>query len=623
MIIINSKDGGQKRKKNANRITNGNGNKKDHQEYHRRRKGENNNKKERLAFSEELVDKCAQYVISEYYFSSSDVDYSDEYDDEDGEDGDEFDYPSDLEQGSRRRVYFSEDESADGYYGTEEDCESEAEDGDYYSGSSSSSICSDLEDALAMKVDSVIGPAAWNFFGGGSGHPGGAVSSDEADGEDLFCFDDDGTDCLIELPIPTPPPESSCSGGGRIYHQQQTSSHQQASWSDQMAILTPQVLAAISAAAKTLNSGHSRRHLEYIRAQAEGRDAFSGPLPPSSSSSSKLSSFNSQTQNNESTTNSPNTNTSDDLPQTDNPLKRWSRIPISAFRRRRPSLGQPVLPMNAIRQMSVDSGMADSTLLSEPKPSSSAMIITIEEAAAAAAATGPTSSLSSSRFLVGRRGARINSVVTNTCASSSATSSSAPTSAASSAGNEDGGLPRSLMMLGSSSGDAVASAYLGEATWTNNSSQQQSQYYCCYYSTDLDGGNVSPIGDLDNGGFFLLGPAAHHDMLLLDGGAFGMDDSSIVDGDVFSGSMGEEECKETTTTFLIDHSEGEDEDCGTIHIELGHVHICDGIEEDEDHDHDDSDHHDENANTSKKSGKNSLLLDEDPQRPEVVMMALP
>ena len=491
MLIINSQNELQKRK------VSGKGNNNTKGSSQRKRKGENDNKKERLSFSEELVDKCAQYVISEYYFSSSEVDYGSFS----SEDEDDLQYASDAE--TQQFIYLSEDES------DFSKTDLNLSDGEYSQlSSSSTSICSDLEDALAMKVDSVIGPAAWNFFGGGSF--GESYTSDDADDEDLFYFDDDGTDCLIELPIPTPPPESSNNSSAGGCSGRNNQSH---TWSDQMAILTPQVLAAISAAAKTLNSGHSRRHLEYIRAQAEGRDGtfVSGVTVKPTGLSESSASFDK----------SP-TNENDHVQSVDsqNPLKRWSRIPICAFRKRRPSVTHPVLPMNAIRQMSVDSGMADLTLLSEPRPSNSAMLVTIEEAAASASATQTSYSKSSLRRT------RINSDVGCTSASTVSCSQSTVSSCIEEA------LPP--MMLGLENANSQTWEWNGSADQPSSSSQ----YFCCYYSTDLD------VASMNIDGIFLATPS---------------EDRLFNESPMIS-----------------------EEERTTIHIELGHVHLFNNDDERED-----------------------------------------
>ncbi len=247
------------------------------------------------------ADTMAQYVLSEYYFSipddhflcsdeesSYDEDQCEEYDDDEGY------YTSDISE--LDEILFelsdSEDEEA----------------------------AKKMKELFMSKVNSVIGGESWV----GSG----IEDEEQSESDEYFLFDPvDAASLVVNLPVPTPSPCEPYSINGEAH----------------LSNLTPQVLAAISAAAKTLSA--ATEHYTVMPTLPFSRDIGKQVAFLFDDSQQEQAADVSI----EDVMDTSQLHGSSPIPHPVIP-KRWDRIPISSFRKRRLSAPKNVLLANAIKQ---------------------------------------------------------------------------------------------------------------------------------------------------------------------------------------------------------------------------------------------------------------------------------
>lgn len=261
------------------------------------------------------ADRVAQYVLSEYYFSQGFED--------DASDG--FSETDDHAEASEAALYSD-------YCGYDSDSSSLDELlFDLSDDSADEETALKMRELLRSKVTSVLGATAWIY----------SDTDEEESVEDFgsfYLFDPmDAANLVVNLPVHTPSLPAS-----------QGDAQQQ-----NLANLTPQVLAAISAAAKTLsaatqhynanpNTPYTRepaKHVQFVFEEA--------PVATQEQQASYQISLDEVIDTSRLHGSSPPTPSAAGLAPLE--MKRWDRIPISSFRKRRLSVAS-VLPTNVIKQ---------------------------------------------------------------------------------------------------------------------------------------------------------------------------------------------------------------------------------------------------------------------------------
>lgn len=274
------------------------------------------------------ADAMAQLVLSEYYFSTpvpvDDISSDEDDQEEDIESGDEY-------------VLMELDQSA-------------SDSGDFYSDMNSSSDLDEImfelsededeettrrmKELLMSKVNSVIGPnaVAW---AGDSEDSDGSEDSRDYDEPRLYMFDPtDAANLVVHLPLPSA---------------DHTEDEDDERGPTHLANLTPQVLAAISAASKTLTAATQHyTHNPTVPFSRDQAKQVAFVIEPETSNLTAASlRFDDLIDMSRLHGSSPPTPAA---PMSHFMSKRWDRIPISSFRKRRLSVPRNVLPPNAIKQ---------------------------------------------------------------------------------------------------------------------------------------------------------------------------------------------------------------------------------------------------------------------------------
>lgn len=272
---------------------------------------------------DQKADKMAQYVLSEYYFSMPDdeealFDHFESYSDNDDDD----------DQGTAEG---NVEENSDYDFESDSSCLDEIL--FELSDSEDEETAKKIKNLLMSKVKNVLGPNANAWIESDSGSSASCSSETDEEPGALYFFDPtDASNLIVNLPVPEPASLPASQG------------------TESLSNITPQVLAAISAAAKTLTA--ATQHYSNIPTVPYSRDSgkqVTFVIEPSQESESTPIQMNLEDVIDTSRLHGSSPPVSPS-PSSQFLTKRWDKIPISSFRKRRGSVPRNVLPQNAIKQ---------------------------------------------------------------------------------------------------------------------------------------------------------------------------------------------------------------------------------------------------------------------------------